>query len=36
VADIRANRVNLDTGAVYGGVLTCGVFEEDRIGLLTA
>ena len=36
VAEIRANRVNLDTGAVYGGVLTCGVFEEDRIGLLTA
>lgn len=36
VADIRANRVNLDTGAVYGGPLTCGVFEEDRVGLLTA
>ncbi|MCU0887945.1 MAG: serine/threonine protein phosphatase [Rubritepida sp.] len=36
VADIRPNRVNLDTGAVYGGVLTCGVFEEDRVGLITA
>jgi serine/threonine protein phosphatase 1 len=36
VADIRPNRVNLDTGAVYGGVLTCALFEEDRIGLITA
>lgn len=36
VADIRPNRVNLDTGAVYGGVLTCGIFEEDRLGLITA
>ena len=36
VADLRANRINLDTGAVFGGPLTCGVFEEDRLGLLTA
>ena len=36
VADLRDNRINLDTGAVFGGPLTCGVFEEDRIGLLTA
>jgi serine/threonine protein phosphatase 1 len=36
VADLRENRINLDTGAVFGGPLTCGVFEEDRIGLLTA
>jgi len=36
VADLRGNRVNLDTGAVFGGPLTCGVFEEDRMGLLTA
>ena len=36
VADLRENRVNLDTGAVFGGPLTCGVFEEDRLGLLTA
>lgn len=35
-ADLRANRVNLDTGAVFGGPLTCGVFEEDRLGLITA
>lgn len=34
VPDIRPNRVNLDTGAVYGGVLTCALFEEDRVGLL--
>ncbi len=36
VADIRPNRINLDTGCVWGGVLTCGVFEEDRLGLITA
>jgi len=36
VADLCENRVNLDTGAVFGGPLTCGVFEEDRLGLLTA
>lgn len=36
VADLRDNRINLDTGAVFGGPLTCGVFEEGRIGLLTA
>jgi len=36
VADLRENRINLDTGAVFGGPLTCGVFEENRIGLLTA
>jgi len=35
-ADLRANRINLDTGAVFGGPLTCGVFEADRVGLLTA
>jgi serine/threonine protein phosphatase 1 len=35
-ADLRGNRINLDTGAVFGGPLTCGVFEEGRIGLLTA
>lgn len=35
-ADLRQNRVNLDTGAVYGGPLTCAVFEEDRLGLMTA
>jgi serine/threonine protein phosphatase 1 len=35
-ADLRENRINLDTGAVFGGPLTCGVLEENRIGLLTA
>jgi len=34
--DLRENRINLDTGAVFGGPLTCGVLEEDRIGILTA
>ncbi len=34
--EIRANRVNLDTAACAGGVLTCGIFEADRIGFLTA
>ena len=32
----HANRVNLDTGAVYGGPLTCGVFEGDRLYFLAA
>jgi serine/threonine protein phosphatase 1 len=31
---VRANRVGLDTGAVLGGPLTCGVFEGDRIRFL--
>lgn len=35
-ADLRENRINLDTGAVFGGPLTCGILEEDRLGLLTA
>ncbi|WP_421995036.1 metallophosphoesterase family protein [Roseococcus sp.] len=35
-ADLRENRINLDTGAVFGGPLTCGVLEEGRIGILTA
>ena len=30
----HANRINLDTGAVYGGPLTCGVFEGDRMSFL--
>ena len=33
---VRANRVGLDTGAVMGGALTCGVFEADRLGFLAA
>ena len=31
---VRANRVGLDTGAVLGGPLSCGVFEGDRLGFL--
>jgi serine/threonine protein phosphatase 1 len=30
----RANRIGIDTGAVYGGDLTCVVLEADRIGFL--
>src|SRR5680860_276932 len=32
--DRRANRLNLDTGAAYGGPLTAAVFEEDEICIL--
>lgn len=32
--ELRANRIGLDTGAVRGGKLTCGVLEGDRIGFL--
>ncbi len=37
--DVRANRVNLDTGAVFGGPLTAAAFVADKrepIGFLTA
>jgi serine/threonine protein phosphatase 1 len=30
--DVRPNRVNLDTAAVYGGPLTAAVFVDDRKG----
>lgn len=30
--DIRPQRVNLDTGAVYGGRLTAGIFTDDQAG----
>ncbi|MDA8051582.1 MAG: metallophosphoesterase [Rhodospirillales bacterium] len=33
---VRANRIGLDTGAVYGGRLTAGILEEDRLGFLQA
>jgi serine/threonine protein phosphatase 1 len=31
---VRANRIGIDTGAVMGGVLTCVVLEEDRLGFI--
>jgi serine/threonine protein phosphatase 1 len=33
---VRSNRIGIDTGAVMGGVLTCVVLEEDRLGFITA
>ena len=33
---IRPNRIGIDTGAVMGGVLTCAVLEDDRLGFLRA
>ena len=33
---VRDNRICLDTAAWSGGPLTCGVFEDDRIGFLQA
>jgi serine/threonine protein phosphatase 1 len=32
---VRPNRIGIDTGAVMGGVLTCAVLEDDRVGFLT-
>jgi serine/threonine protein phosphatase 1 len=29
---VRRNRINLDTGAVYGGPLTAAVFDDTQIG----
>jgi serine/threonine protein phosphatase 1 len=31
---VRPNRIGIDTGAVMGGVLTCVVLEEDRLGFI--
>jgi serine/threonine protein phosphatase 1 len=31
---IRPNRIGIDTGAVFGGPLTCLVLEEDRLAFL--
>lgn len=33
---VRANRIGIDTGAVYGGRLSCAVLEADRVGFLFA
>ncbi len=33
---IRHNRIAIDTGAVFGGEMTCLVLEDDRLGFLTA
>jgi serine/threonine protein phosphatase 1 len=33
---IRHNRIAIDTGAVFGGELTCLVLESDQLGFLTA
>jgi serine/threonine protein phosphatase 1 len=32
--DVRSNRIGIDTGAVMGGVLTCAVLEDDRLGFI--
>jgi serine/threonine protein phosphatase 1 len=34
--DVRANRINIDTGAVMTGRLTCLVLEDDRLGFIEA
>jgi serine/threonine protein phosphatase 1 len=31
---LRHNRIGIDTGAVFGGALTCAVLEDDRVGFL--
>ncbi|MBV9248971.1 MAG: metallophosphoesterase [Acetobacteraceae bacterium] len=33
---VRHNRIAIDTGAVFGGLLTCAVLEDDAVGFLTA
>ena len=35
-AVVRHNRIAIDTGAVFGGPLTCLVLEHDTLGFLTA
>jgi serine/threonine protein phosphatase 1 len=35
-AEVYANRINIDTGAVFGRRLTCAVLEARRIGFLEA
>jgi len=33
---VRHNRIAIDTGAVFGGKMTCLVLENDMMGWLTA
>jgi serine/threonine protein phosphatase 1 len=33
---VRPNRIGIDTGAAFGGALTCAVLEEDRAGFMAA
>ena len=33
---VRTNRIGIDTGAVYGGPLTCAVLEADRVAFFYA
>lgn len=35
-AEVYGNRINIDTGAVFGRRLTCAVLEERRVGFLEA
>jgi len=35
-AVVRHNRIAIDTGAVFGGKMTCVVLEADTLGFLTA
>ena len=34
--ELLSNRICIDTGACFGGLLTCAVLEDDRIGFLQA
>jgi serine/threonine protein phosphatase 1 len=34
--EVLAHRIGIDTGAVFGGPLTCAVLEGDRVGFLFA
>jgi serine/threonine protein phosphatase 1 len=34
--EVRANRINIDTGAVFGRALTCLVLEGERLAFLRA
>ena len=36
VPDFRGNRINLDTGAPYGGALSAVLFEEDEVSVFAS